>query len=153
MTESVQFTKKQDDVLADFTNHILDGKPLPARASDLSEALGGLEETILRLNRAFPPQALAEKTMKRMQLDFKIRRQRTAPPARPAFWWPQQTLQRLVLALAVIVVIAVLVIISLFVSGSGGLQASAGLHPQSIVLSVFLIGGVLLLAFWLGRRK
>ncbi|HUI88280.1 MAG TPA: hypothetical protein VLX61_06100 [Anaerolineales bacterium] len=154
MTKSTPSTKKQDDVLADFTDHVLDGKPAVADSTHSDEELRGLEETVLLLNQTFPSQAIDEKLVKRMQFDFKIRRQKIAVPARSVFWWSRQTLQRVVLAVVIIaIIISIFLVIPFFPSGSGNIQGSAGLHPQSIGLLVVLAGVVLLLAIWLGRRK
>jgi hypothetical protein len=154
MTKSVKPAKNQVEALADFTDHVLNGKASTLHASDSDEELLGLEETALRLNLAFPQQAMDEKTIKRMQADFKMRRQKINASSHPVFWWSQQNRQRLVLAVAIVaIILAVFLILPFFASGSGNTQASAGLHPQNIGLLAFLIGGVVLLAIWLGRRK
>jgi len=131
----------------------LDGKTsVPASSSD--RELRSLEETILRLNQAFPPQSMDNNTRKRMLFDFKIRQQKIEAPSRPVIWRSQQMFQRIGLAVAVsAILIAILLMIPSFITGSGSMQASAGLHSQSIGLLVILVGAVLLLGFWLARRK
>ncbi len=153
MTKSTEPTPKPEDILSDFTDRVLDGK-ISAPASSSDQKLRGLEETILRLNQAFPSQPMNENTARRMAFDFKIRRQKIEPSPRPVFWGSKQTFQRLGLAVAVIaIIIAVIAIGPSLVSGGNNIPASAGLHPLSIGLFVVIIGGILLLAIWLGRRK
>jgi len=89
-----------------------------------------------------------------MLFDFKIRQQKIEAPSRPVIWRSQQMFQRIGLAVAVsAILIAILLMIPSFITGSGSMQASAGLHSQSIGLLVILVGAVLLLGFWLARRK
>ena len=154
MTKSEKYTIKQDDMLADFTNQILTGKTSAAHSSHPEEELRGLEETVLRLHRAYPQQTMDGKTTKRMLFDFEIRKQKINTSSHPVFWWSQQTLQRSVLVLAVVaILVSVFLIIPFFALGNGGIQASAGLHPQGIGLLVLLIGGILLVVWLVKSRK
>jgi hypothetical protein len=152
MTKSDKVKIDLDDRLADFTDRVLSGEPNTPVSPSEKELLR-LEETVLRLDQSFPQHAMDERTIKRMQADFNMRRRAILPRARPALWWSQQTRQRVGLALAVIAVIVAVFVIVPFLASGGDILASAGLHPQSIGLLVFILGGVLLLAVWLGRRK
>ncbi len=152
MNKSIKPEKNQDDALADFVDGVLDGKISIASSSD--PEMRSLEETILRLNQAYPRVALDEKTIKHMWADFKTRRQWDSGLFHPVFWWSRQTRERFGLALGVVaIVLAALLFMPTLFGGIGNTQGSAGLYPQSIGLLIFLIGGVLLLAVWLGRRK
>ena len=154
MTKSEKYTIKPDDMLADFTDQILTGKTSAVRSPHPEGELRGLEETVLRLHQAYSQQAMDGKTIKRMLFDFKIRKQKTNTSSHPAFWWSQQTLQRSVLVLvAAAILVSVFLIIPFFTSGNGGIQASAGLHPQGMGLLVLLIGGILLVVWLVKGRK
>ena len=153
MTKPVNSVKNLDDALVDFTNQSLDKNvPTEPMLDSSNEELHTLEETVMMLNRAFPRQSLSEQTIKRMQADFKVRKAKIDYTPRKVFWKSQQTVQRFGLALAVIVILSILLVASFITGGSNSVQASAGLHPQSIGLLV-LAGGILFLAIWIGIRK
>jgi hypothetical protein len=151
MTQSMKPSPTQDDQLADFTDRVLDGKTAALASSDAE--LRALEDTTLRMSRVFPPAGLDERKVRSMQADFK-KRLRKADAASTSFWSSPRTRQRFGLALAVIAVIAAVFLITPFlVSGGGDLTASAGTRTPGILgLSIILVG-ILLFAFWQGRRK
>ena len=53
MTQPDKPNKTPDDLLADFTDRVMDGKTAILASSSDTE-LRGLEETVMRLNQAFP---------------------------------------------------------------------------------------------------
>lgn len=151
MTQPDKPTKTPDDLLADFTDRIMDGKTA-VLASSSTDELRGLEETVMRLNRAFPKEPLDERTVKRLQADLKSRIRKAGSTSSPA-WQSRQTRQRFVLAFAVVAILAAIFIAAPFLtSGTGDVQGTAGLQPQSFAL-LAVLGCVAVLAFWLGRRK
>lgn len=144
----------QDDQLADYVDRVRNAG-INQTDSGADQELLGLEETILRLNRSFPKEALDEETIKRMQADFTIRRRRldmqeqsNRPPLlRALFQSP------LVLAAAALVLIGVFVFLSPSLTPvEPGLTGAAGLQIRLIYL-LPIVGVVVLLALWLGRRK
>ncbi len=148
MSDTPLPSRNLDDQLADFTDRVLAEKTA-ALASD--PELRQTEEVILRLKQAFPEQALEEKTVKRMQADFKSRL-RKANPARPG-WQSRQTRQRIGMALAAAALLVAFLILTPFLfTGSGNVQGTAGLEPQSLGLLAGL-AVILVLAIWLIRRK
>jgi len=151
MTQPDKPNKTPDDLLADFTDRVMDGKTAILASSSDTE-LRGLEETVMRLNQAFPQEPLGEKTVKHLQADLKSRIRKANTPTRPA-WQSRQSRQRFTLVFAVIVILAAIFItIPFLTSGTGDVQGTAGFQPQSIAL-LAVLGGVIVLAFWLGRRK
>lgn len=140
-----------DDLLADFTDRVLDGKT-SALASSADAELRGLEETILRLNQAFPQEAPDEKTLRRLQADFKVRARKAAPSSKPA-WQSQRSRQRFVLVFAAAAILAIIFIaLPLLTLGNGSTQATAGLQPGSAILLI-AAGCIIAFLVWQGRRK
>lgn len=151
MTQSNKPTQTPDDLLADFTDRVLDGKTA-VLASSADDELRGLEETVMRLNRALPHESPDEATLKRLQADFRSRARSANRSSRPA-WQSQQSRRRLILAFTAIVILAAIFIgIPFLLSGSGSVQGAAGLQSQSI-LTLVAVGCVIVLFIWLGRRK
>lgn len=151
MTQPDKTTKTPDELLADFTDRVMDGKT-SVLASPSDNELRGLEETVMRLNRAFPKEPLDEKTVKRLQADLKTRIRKANSASRPA-WQSRQSRQRFVMTFAVIAILAAIFItIPFLTSGPGDVQGTAGFQPQSIAL-LAVLGCIIVLAFWLGRRK
>ena len=140
-----------DDLLADFADRVLDGKT-SVLASPADGELRGLEETILRLNQAFPQQALEEKTLNRLQANFKVRARRAGSSSKPV-WQSQQSRQRLILVFAAIAILAVIFIALPFLTiGNGSAQATAGLQPGGAALLI-AAGCIIAFLVWQGRRK
>ena len=147
MSESKQTKPTPDDLLADFTDHVLDGKtPVPADAE-----LRDLKETVLRLKQALPQDALEEKTVRRMQANFKARVRKADSQTIPA-WQFVRPRQRLVFAFAAVALVVLLIVVPFLTPVSGPVQGTAGLEPQYVIL---LAGAlcVIVLLFWARRRK
>ncbi len=153
MTQPAKPTPNQDDLLADFTDRVLAEKTA-ALASSSDAELRGLEQTTLRLTQVFPKATVDDKTVRRMQADFKSRMRKANSSSRSVAWQSQRTRQRFGLALiAVAIIVAVFLITPFVISGNGSLTASAGLQNESLVGLLIVLAGVLLFIFWLGRRK
>jgi hypothetical protein len=140
-----------DDLLADFTDRVLDGKTA-VLASSADAELRGLEETVLRLHQALPQTSLDEKRLQRLQADFKVRARKASVSAKPA-WRSQQSRQRLILAFTAIAILAVIFIALPFMTSSNGsTQAAAGLQSGGVILLI-AAACIIGLLIWLGRRK
>lgn len=142
---------ESDALLADFTDRLLDGK-LDGVDTSADEELRGLEDVVLRLRRSFPQEVLDAKRRRQMEIEFQARARKEGPAPARTTWRSRQWQQRLVLALAVIIVLAIIVATPLLSSGTGNVQGTAGLQTQGIAV-LFVLGGVIVLLIWLGRRK
>lgn len=139
-----------DDLLTDFTDHVLDGKTGSPRFSTTDE-MQRLEETVVRLNRALPYEILDEETLKRMQVNFKSR-VGAGPASRPA-WQSQQSRQKFILSFALTgILVVIFIAIPFLLSPGGSVQATAGFQTQGILI-LSAIGCMIALMVWLGRRK
>ncbi len=148
-------TLHQDNSLADFADRLQmndSAKPDP----DADEELRDLEETLLRLSRAFPREGLNEEIIKRMQADFRIRKRRQAAQEQAGrqTWWNSLFQSPLNLAVATVIAIGVLAFLapSLIAIGSS-MSGTAGTQTQPIGFLIALGVMIILLAFWAGRRK
>jgi len=154
-TPSGNPTPNQDDSLADFVDRVRsDGSAKLELSAD--EELRGLEETLLRLNRAFPREAMNEETVKRMQANFGIRKRRQAAQEQAGRQtWLNSIFQSPVAqAVAAFVVIGALAFLAPSLTAIGSsTSGTAGTQTQPI--GYLIIPGVIiiLLAFWLVRRK
>jgi len=86
----------QDERLAAFSDQAAAGKIHQAEV-DAGEDLRTLEETLLRLQNAFPSESISTATVKQMHVRFKARARREAQQEKKPFWkqWlaPQPSLQ------------------------------------------------------------
>ena len=145
----------QDDPLADFADRVrMNGTSKLELSAD--EELRGLEETLLRLDHAFPREAMNEETVKRMQADFGIRKRRRAGYERAGHqpWWSPLFRSPIAVTVAACVLIGILLLLtpSLTVIGS---SMNGTAEAQEIPLGFLLTLGVVffLLIFWSNRRK
>jgi len=140
-----------DERLADFTDRAR-GRVVNHVESHAQGELRRLEETILRLNRAFPANRLEEGAIRRMQASLHARRLRAAQPAKRR-WRSSQSQQRLAFALtALIVLVGVLVLSPWFFSSSTSGTASA-ISPTGAALAASALAAGILLLLWIRRRK
>ena len=93
MTQPTKPIRDPDTVLVDFTDRLLDGKTT-VLAPALDEELRALEETVLRMNRVFPREALDEKTRTQLEANFKILARKASPASSGFAWRSQQSRQR-----------------------------------------------------------
>ncbi|HET9912671.1 MAG TPA: hypothetical protein VFQ13_12320 [Anaerolineales bacterium] len=150
MSEPNQTNPSPDDLLADFTDHVLDGE-ISVPASRTDDELRGLEETVLRLKQSIPQAALDEKTLKRMQADFKVRA-RKSDSSRSSLWQALRPRQRFALAFAGVTLAALLIVFPLLTSANEPVQGTAGFQPQTVLLGVG-IASLIVLLVWASRRK
>jgi len=150
MSQPNQPNPTPDDLLADFTDRVLNGKTsVPASPADVE--LRALEEMVLRLKGSLPPEAPDPQTLKRMQADFKVRA-RKAGASTPSVWQSLRPPQRLALAFAGAMLATLLIVFPFLPSISDPVQGTAGLQPQDAIL-LASVGCVIVLLFWVRRRK
>jgi hypothetical protein len=145
-----------NDLLADFADRIQMDDPAKLEFSADKE-LRGFEETLLRLNHAFPHEEMSDELAKRMQADFGIRKRRLAAQegANRQTWWGSLFRSPVTLAVATFVIVGVLAFlvpslttIGSSISGSAGTQAK----PIGIMFTLGVII-IIILALWANRRK
>ena len=139
-----------DDELVEFVDRLLDGKT-SGYALSANEDQRALEETVVRLNRAFPNEGLDQQTLRRMQKSLRTAARDTGSFPRPA-WQSRTSRQRLVMVLAAVVVLAAVFIVLPFLPAGGSIEGAAGLDSKGIVL-LLACGGVIGLLIGLNRRK
>ena len=154
-TLSGNLTPNQDDSLADFADRArMDGSAKLEFSAD--KELRSLEETLLRLNRAFPREAMNEDAVKRMQADFRIRKRRQAAQEQAGrqTWLSSLFQSPVALAVATFVAIGVLAFLAPSLTAIGSsTSGTAGTQTQPIGFLLILGAIVILLALWSGRRK
>ena len=145
---------QKDSQLADFADRVLDGKAAQS-ASNPDEELLSLERTILRLNDAFPPASPDNAAVKQMLVRLKARVRREEQTAKPSFWKQLFDFQSNPQAVMVLAAVAVLVLVVLGLPAlqppGSSVSGTASING-SLVIGVGL-AGVLLLIYFLSRRK
>lgn len=145
----------KDNELADFTDRLLNGKA-DRSASNPDEELRGLEKTILRLSDAFPPRNLDDAAVKQMQVRFKARvRREEERESKPSFWKRFFDFQANPQVGLIFAVAAVLVLVVISLPSLGLTDPSTAGSAGSSATSWIAIGlaGVLLVVYWISRRK
>jgi hypothetical protein len=150
MSEPNQSNPTPDDLLADFTDRVLDGKA-SAPASSTDTELRGLEETVLRLQQTLPREAPDEKTLRRLQTNFKARVRKADSPT-PSIWQFLRPRQRLVLAFAAVALAALIIGFPFLPFTNGPVEGTAGMQAQRLILLVGVVCVVVLL-LWARRPK
>lgn len=163
MNESPDNKQDIENQLANFTDHILNGKAAQDDENPFAPdpELRALEQTVLRLKNTFDD-GPSDTVISRMHQNIKRQQQQMKSKESEPFWkkrmpsgrkWqPQQSRQRLSMALYLTALIALMVISAPYMKGiSLDQPATSGqnLSPGVLVIS----GGLILLAFWLIRRK
>ena len=139
-----------DDLLADFTDRVLNGKA-SAPVSSVDSGLRGLEETVLRLKQTLVQKALDEKTFRHMQADFRIRAQKIDSSA-SSFWQFLRPRQRLAVAFATVALATLLIVLPFLTFTNEPIQGTAGLQTQGVILLISVVCLVTLF-IWVQRRK
>ena len=149
MTQPTKPNRKTDELLADFTDRVLEGKTAVLASSD--EELRGLEDMVVRLQQGLPQGAMDEKVRQRLARDFKARARNQTPSQ--TTWRSRKSRQRLVLAFVAVVVIAAIFLLTPFLTSSpGSVQATAGFQTPGLLLFAGVVV-VIGLVIWLARRK
>ncbi len=150
-------TSPNDQELADFTDRVLQGRIDPA-ASTSDEELLSLEKTILRLTDAFPPEPLDDAKAKQMlvRLKARIRREEQEQAAKPSFWkklFDFQSNPQVALLVTVVAVVMLAIVILPTVGQPSGSPVSGTAVSGTSFLTVAGLAGVLILIYWISRRK
>lgn len=143
--------------LTDFTDRVLQGK-VDRTASNSDEELFKLEETILRLADTFPPEPLEDAKAKQMlvRLKARMRREEEEQAARPSLWkrlfdFQSNPQVALLITVAAVVMLAIIVLPS--VEQPVGSSVSGTAFSGTSLFTVVGLAGVLVLLYWVSRRK
>ena len=149
-----QTNPHQDDQLADFVDQVIKGK-MKISASNPTDDLSGLEETILRLNSSFPQDPLDEASIKQMHVRLKARMRREEQSVKPSFWkkwFGVEVTPQLGLAFAALAVLVVALVSSPSFKTSGSTTAGTASTPVNLFVAIGLVG-VFFILYWFTRRK
>lgn len=142
-----------DARLADFTDRLLDGETAPvASASD--EELLRLEQTVLRLTHAFPPEPQTDARAKQMLVRFKSRVKR-AQAVKPSIWkrlfdFQSNPQAALVPVLFVVLILAVVALPLMQIPGSS--VTGTAISGTNVYLAAGLVL-ILVVVYWVSRNK
>lgn len=150
MSEPNQSQPTLDDLLADFTDRVLEGG-ISVPASPTDGELRGLEETILHLKQTLVQAAPDEQTLRRMQTDFKAR-VRKDDSSDSSFWQFLRPRQRLALSFATVALAVLLIAIPFLTVTNPPVEGTAGVQTQGIILLAGVVCVVALL-IWSRRHK
>lgn len=149
-------TTEKDNELADFTDRMIKGR-VELSASNSDPELLSLEKTLIRLNNAFPPDPLEDAKVKQMLVRLKARARRgeEEQAAKPSFWKrlfdfqsnPQIGLLVAVAAVVLLVIISLPTVVPTGSSVTGTAFSGTGLFTALVLI------GVLLVFYWISRRK
>jgi len=150
-------TSPKDKELADFTDRVLQGR-IERTASTSDEELLGLEGTILRLTDAFPPEPLDDAKAKQMlvRLKARVRREEEEQAAKPSLWkrlFDFQSNPQVALLITVAAVVMLAIIILPTVEQPSGSSISGTALSGTSFFTVAGLAGVLIVLYWISRRK
>lgn len=152
----------QDEKLSEFTDQVLKGQ-MNKPASNSTEELQGLEETILRLHSTLPTTSLEESAKKQMlvRLNARVRREKEQPQKKSFWaslfdteWMRNQSRPQFAATIGIIAILVVAVIISPAL-GDGGSSTTVGtaFNSNSSIFIVIGLIAVILGVLWSIRRK
>ncbi|HMZ07013.1 MAG TPA: LPXTG cell wall anchor domain-containing protein [Anaerolineales bacterium] len=141
--------------LADFADQVMEGK-MNHSASSVDDELLGLEETILRLDRAFPKKIIEDATSKQMLVRLKARMRREEQVEKPSFWkslFNFQSSPQMGMALAVLAVLVLAVIAAPVLTSTTGTATGTASSSTSLPIVAGMVVLLLLALYWFGRKK
>jgi hypothetical protein len=156
-----------DDLLADFTDQILNEKVIREDETPFASdpELRALEQTALRLRNTFPNDGPSEEVIQRMRNNISAQWQQRSQEIKPFWkkwqdlfqpskreWQSQRTRQRLYMAVS-IAVLAIFFIISIPFLNRASMDQPAASEQNLIAGLLVASVGLVLLAIWLIRRK
>jgi LPXTG-motif cell wall-anchored protein len=151
-----QHDTNQDNHLADFADQVLQGKiNTPASSSDAD--MVRLEETILRLKNTLPNNAPDAAKTKQMLVRLKARIKREEETEKAPFWKTLFDFQSnpqvgMLIVIAAVFILAVITVPSLELGGSNNSVTGTADNNSNILIGGALVG-MLLLVYWIFRRK
>lgn len=152
-----QHDHNKDKHLADFTDQVLQGR-INSPTSSADADMVRLEETILRLKHTLPNNAPDSATSKQMLVRLKARMRREEQNQKIPFWktlfdFRSNPQVGMLIAIAAVLVLAIITAPSLEPMGSSSSITTGTANDNSN----FLIGGgvvtVLLLIYWIFRKR
>ena len=146
---------QQDDQLADFVDQVIKGR-MKISASNPTDDLSSLEETVLRLNSSFPQDPLDEASIKQMHVRLKARMRREEQSVKPSFWkkwFGMDVTPQLGLAFAVLAVLVIAVASGPLLSPLGSSATGTAATPISFPVTAGLLVVAVLVLYFFVRRK
>ncbi|MBL8091847.1 MAG: LPXTG cell wall anchor domain-containing protein [Anaerolineales bacterium] len=146
----------KDNQLAEFADKVLQGKMnQPASSSDLD--LLRLEETILHLKQTLPTDSPDAAKTKQMLVRLKARMKREEETAEVPFWKKLFDFQSnpqvgMLLVIVAVLILAVITVPSLELGGSSNPTTGTANNNTNFLIGGGIVG-VLLLVYWIFRRK
>lgn len=151
-----QHDTNKDNQLADFADQVLQGK-INTLASSADADMARLEETILRLKRTLPSNAPDAAKTKQMLVRLKARIKREEETEKIPFWKKLFDFQSnpqvgMLMVIAAVLILAVITVPSLELGGSSNPTTGTANNNAAILIGGGIVG-VLLLVYWIFRRK
>lgn len=143
----------QDDQLAEFTDQVLAGTTQKT-ASAADDDLLSLQDTVLRLYRAFPPDSPDRAAAKQMLVRLKARLKRERQNAAPSLWkrlLDFRSNPQFAVAVAAVAALAAAIIAIPVLSSAGAPVTGTALGGSILVFAGGI--GILALIYWFVRRK
>jgi len=140
-----------DDRLADFTDDILEGRTLE-NAPGSEEEMLELKETVLRLRTSFPPVNVDEARVKQMYVRLRNRMKREEQNPIP-FWKKFFFNPQFGIAAGVLGILIIFILISPSLTTAGSSTAATALNSAFGPIAVVGLAAVILIIFWIKRRK
>jgi cation transport ATPase len=153
-----------EDELADFTDRILNDDFAKNDENSLSADpdLHALERTALRLKNAFHDDGPSKTVIQRMRQNIAMQQQQTEKAKSKPFWknwipakqkWhSQRSRRRFSMAISLALLAALMLVSIPFLNGNSTDQPATSVQNLNVSL-VIVFSGLILLAFWIDRRK
>lgn len=151
-----QHDTNKDNHLADFADQVLQGK-INTSASSSDADMMRLEETILRLKNTLPSDAPDIAKSKQMLVRLKARIKREEETEKIPFWKKLFDFQSnpqvgMLVVIAAVLILAVITVPSLELGGSSNPTTGTANNNTNFLIGGGIVG-VLLLVYWIFRRK
>lgn len=151
-----QHDTNKDNHLADFADQVLQGK-INTSASSSDADMVRLEETILRLKNTLPSNAPDIAKSKQMLVRLKARIKREEETEKIPFWKKLFDFQSnpqvgMLVVIAAVLILAVITVPSLELGGSSNPTTGTANNNTNFLIGGGIVG-VLLLVYWIFRRK
>ena len=151
-----QHDTNKDNQLADFADQVLQGK-INTSASSSDADMVRLEETILRLKHTLPSDAPDAAKTKQMLVRLKARIKREEETEKIPFWKTLFDFQSnpqvgMLVVIAAVLILAVITVPSLELGGSSNPTTGTANNNANLLIGGGIVG-VLLLVYWIFRRK
>lgn len=151
-----QHDTNKDNHLADFADQVLQGK-INTSASSSDADMVRLEETILRIKNTLPTNAPDAAKTKQMLVRLKARIKREEETQKTPFWkklfdFRSNPQMGMLVVIAAVFILAVITVPSLELGGSSNPATGTANNNTNFLIGGGIVG-VLLLVYWIFRRK